>query len=303
MRILFFTQSSWSIASISQLMQKHQIVGIITKKDGPKSNVQLLDFANVNQIEVLEWDKKNGEELGIWIKKEKIEIGLSFGFSYKIPKAIFDSFDHGVVNIHFGKLPTYAGPDPLFWTIKNQEKLVTLTFHKIDENWDAGELLSESSIPIFPGEPYGLLASRVSITAAQRLTDFLDNPSGHESKKLEQNSSPFSKPTEMEITIDWKTQKADEIEALVNAANPSYGGAITIFRETQVRILEVSPASVDIPGIFGPGSIVYSDPNYGIFILCGDFQYLRINILQLDGTIVSGQKIAAMGVNPHEKLG
>jgi len=44
---------------------------------------------------------------------------------------------------------------------------------------------------------------------------FLDTPSGHESKKLEQKiPRHFLSQQKCEITIDWKTQKADEIGKL-----------------------------------------------------------------------------------------
>jgi methionyl-tRNA formyltransferase len=89
---------------------------------------------------------------------------------------------------------------------------------------------------------------------------------------------------------------------LVNAANPNYSGAITTFRGSQIRILEVSPADVNVTGIFSPGTIVYADATYGVFVLCADFKYLRINIFQLDGTIITGSKLAALGIRPYEQM-
>jgi methionyl-tRNA formyltransferase len=303
MRVLIFTQNAWSIPLFSELLQKHQVLGIVTKKQGPKSNIQLLDFSKTNQIEILEWDNRKINEISEWVRNEKVQLGISFGFSYKIPKVLFECFEHGVVNIHFGKLPKYAGPDPLFWTIKNEEKILNLSFHRIDEDWDAGELLLEVPISLFPGEPYGLLASRVSIYTAQIFDEFLQNFLIHPGKKIPPNRNPLVKPSQSELTINWENQKADEIEALVNAANPSYGGAITIFRGNPIRVLEVSPANLDIDGIFTSGTIVYSDPNYGFFVICSDKNYLRLNILQLDGTIISGQKLSAMEIMVNEKLG
>jgi methionyl-tRNA formyltransferase len=48
---------------------------------------------------------------------------------------------------------------------------------------------------------------------------------------------------------------------------------------------------------------VYADSANGMFVLCSDFKYLRVNILQLDGTIITGGKLAALGIGLNEKLG
>ena len=59
---------------------------------------------------------------------------------------------------------------------------------------------------------------------------------------------------------------------------------------------------MNVPGNITPGTIVYADTNYGIFVLCSDLKYLRINIFQLEGTVITGIKLAALGVKPNERL-
>lgn len=303
MKIVFFTQSNWSIPTISHFKEIHELVGVVTKSAGDKSNGFLLDYLKKENIPILDWDNSDFENLASHLKVLQVEIGISFGFSYKIPPVIFETINGGVYNVHYGKLPEFAGPDPLFWAIKQEEKVVTISVHRINEHWDSGELMIEFPIPIFPGEPYGLLASRLSVAFPQKLASYFSGQIQFDKKAIKENLNAQSKPDERILTIDWKKQRADEIEALINASNPSYGGAITSFRGNPIKLLEVSPADVNITGIFSPGSIVYSDPNYGIFVLCADMKYLRINILQIEGTIISGQKLAAMGVNTYEKLG
>lgn len=302
MRIVIFTQSLWSLPSIQKLVQNNQVEGIvIPNKEVPDREV-LLGISNNLNLEIYRWDGKELDEIRNWLEKRQADRGLSFGFSYKIPREIFENFQFGVLNVHYGKLPKYAGASPLFWTLKNKEKFVTITYHQINENWDAGRMVSEVNVPIFPGEPIGLLASRLSTLAGNEITQALEKLELEDGYLIEPNHNVFPRPKEKDLTIDWKKQTADEIEFLVNACNPHFGGAITNFRENQIRILEVSPAEVNVTGIFTPGTIVYADSNYGVFVLCSDYKYLRINILQLDGTIISGQKLAALGVRANEKM-
>ncbi|SFB46102.1 methionyl-tRNA formyltransferase [Algoriphagus aquimarinus] len=302
MRIVIFTQSIWSIPSIQQLALNKQISGIVLPQKDFQNQEMLMEVAINFGLEIFRWDGQDQVEIGAWIATLNVDRGVSFGFSYKIPKAIFESFEWGVLNVHYGKLPKYAGAAPLFWTLKNGEKSAVISFHKIDENWDAGILVSESIVPIFPGEPYGFLASRLSVLAGKELLKALDKLPLSEGELLTPNEYPFPRPKEEDLTIDWKTQSADEVEFLVNAANPNYGGAITTFRGSQIRILEVSPAEVNIEGVFSAGTIVYADATYGVFVLCADYKYLRINIFQMDGTIITGPKLAALGVRSYEQM-
>jgi len=302
MRIVIFTQSIWSIPSIQQLALNKQLLGVVIPQKDFQNQEMLMEVANNFGLDIFRWDGKDLEEIGEWLTNLKADRGVSFGFSYKIPKAIFASLEWGVLNVHYGKLPKYAGAAPLFWTLKQGEKSAVISFHKIDENWDAGVLILESVAPIFPGEPYGLLASRLSVLAGKELLKALDKLPLSEGEVLTPNESPLPRPKEEDLTIDWKSQSADEVEFLVNAANPNYSGAITTFRGSQIRILEVSPAEVNVVGIFSPGTIVYADATYGVFVLCADYKYLRINIFQIDGTIITGSKLAALGIRPYEQM-
>ncbi len=302
MKILFFTESNWCIPAISQIKYTDEIIGVVTNKEGSKSNKFLIEFLVKEELNILDWENSKLDKIQELVKEQEIELGICFGFSFKIPEEIYSIFKFGIVNVHFGKLPKYAGPAPLFWTLKNQEKFLTISIHQIDRNWDAGNLLVEEELPIYPGEPFGLLASRASLVTVEKLQKLISTFSTVKQIPLELNNSPLKRPSDSDLTIDWKNQKANEIESLINASNPSYGGAISYFRGSPIRILEVSPADVNIPGIFSPGSIVYADPNQGVFVICGDYNFLRINILQLESTIISGQKLAALGVKVYEKF-
>jgi methionyl-tRNA formyltransferase len=49
----------------------------------------------------------------------------------------------GCVNRHAGKLPFYRGIEPVFFAFLNGESSATITYHKMDEKIDGGEILWE----------------------------------------------------------------------------------------------------------------------------------------------------------------
>ncbi|MDN3202505.1 methionyl-tRNA formyltransferase [Algoriphagus sediminis] len=302
MKVLFFTNSIWSLSSLYQLSITTQLGGVVVTERDAKKRTELVEAMESQKWDIIPWS--NDGDLVQIIQDQKIDLGLMLGFKKLIPKHIIDAFPKGVINIHFGSLPKYAGPDPLFWTLKNGEKQNEITFHQIDENWDSGIALSKKIVQIFPGENYGLLGARLANTVALELPRLLTSiESGLDGiGDIPINPKPLGKPTGEEIRIDWRKQSSQEIEYLVNACNPAYGGAITSFRGGIIRIMEVSPADMDNQGAFSPGSIIYSDGTYGVFVLCSDFKCLRINILKVDQSYISSQKFAALGVTTKDIL-
>lgn len=64
---------------------------------------------------------------------------ISCIFPTKIPYGFYNGIK--AINIHPGKLPDYAGPNPYFWTLANNEKETALTFHLISDKFDNGDIL------------------------------------------------------------------------------------------------------------------------------------------------------------------
>ncbi len=302
MKVLFISNSVWSLSSIHQLVVNHQFKGLVVNQTDFDQKTELVQAAKSQNWEIIPWS--NDEDLIRQIQTQSAELGIMLGFKNLIPKTTIEAFPKGIINIHFGRLPDYAGPDPLFWILKNGDRNVEITYHFIDENWDAGIEISQKTVQVFPGENYGLLGARLANIVALELPKILEliNSGLTRDNRIALNPKPKGKPKPDDVRIDWKNQSSEEIEHLVNACNPAYGGAITIYKGSQIRILEVSPADLENQGVFSPGGIVYSDSTYGIFVLCADFKCLRINLLKFEGSYISSQKFSALGVKAHEKF-
>jgi len=135
--------------------------------------------------------------------------------------------------------------------------------------------------------------------AVQRINTLRDGELTHQ---VEDNLSYAPALSLNDLKINWERQSAREIEQLVNAANPDYGGAATVLRGQTIRILEVSRAELNGAGGHLPGTIVYADLNHGIFVGCNNSEYLRINVTQSSEGILSGFKLASLGVSAGERL-
>lgn len=74
----------------------------------------------------------------------------------------------GALNVHYGKLPEYAGRHTHQWAIRNGERTFTTTLHWMAEKVDAGGIALERTIEILP-EDSGLSLLRKWLDDAARI--------------------------------------------------------------------------------------------------------------------------------------
>lgn len=237
-----------------------------------------------------------------WLQDRSPDLVIVYGFSLKIPEEVLSIPKYGFLNIHFGKLPENRGPDPLFWSIKKGEKQTAITIHQMDEDWDTGKILLEESIPITQGETAGMVNSKMNFTLVrliEKALPLVQNPENYKTQSTEKKYN--RRPSDIETTINWEEQTADEIENLINACNPKYGGATTYYQGSPIKIIEVSPA--DCPDTLidkSPGEIVHIHPQEGLFVYCKDKKLLRANIIHSDAGVLTGQKYFYLGVQQNQ---
>lgn len=76
----------------------------------------------------------------------KDSVGISFGEGLFFKNYHIQKFDHGIWNIHTGKLPDNRGRHPIAWSFFNNDEKFYITIHKINEELDQGELLYDDYI-------------------------------------------------------------------------------------------------------------------------------------------------------------
>jgi len=155
-------------------------------------------------------------------------------------------------------------------------------------------------VPFLRGENWGICNARytpIAFDMVVKLTNNLLQYDGASPVTQAANSevSYYSKPGIEDLLIRWDSYTAESIENLVNAANPSAGGAVTLLKQQLVNILEVSPVDgLGSDGIKG-GTVIHADGT-GLYVQCFDKGILRINILKMNEGFLTGFKLAALGV-------
>lgn len=306
LKVILFSNSYLSLPTLGQLITHQQIAGIVLPDRMHQENAEIMQIATAQGIPVKIISKEGlKEELPLWLNGQGCEAILTATFPWKLPEEIIGLPAKGAFNIHFGELPARRGADPVFMTIKDGDKEACISIHEMSKELDAGAVVLSHKVPHIPGETWGILAGKLSIAAASLADQLLLAIEGGTLAPVPQPAEDKTwhpRPDEEMLSIHWDTDEANTIEALVNACNPSYGGAKTFLKGAPVQILEVTPADVNDAPIAKPGTIVYADQQYGIFVLCKDYNFLRITTLNTRQGILSGNKMAALGIKAGDQF-
>lgn len=248
---------------------------------------------------------KLSEELTALIGRCEADVVFVITFPWKLSIEVLGQPPKGCVNFHPGILPQYRGADPIFWQLRNREAEIGLSVHRMTEAVDEGPLLLTRTIPAMPGETYGTLHKRLGLLTADCILQTLQQIENEVSGQAQpmHESRYFKKPIKNQVTINWQTQGAEEIEALVNAGNPKYNGAFTHLRGMEMTLLEVSVADVtNPPADIAPGTVIYADALYGLIAACKGGKFLRINIICIPEGYFSGPKLFNLGFGPGDRF-
>jgi methionyl-tRNA formyltransferase len=256
-------------------------------------------------IHFLNKETLNDEIISL-LKNYEADTIIVITFPWKLSKVVLSIPLNGCFNYHPGLLPKYKGADPIFWQIKNMEKNVGLTLHVMTPEIDAGPIVMTQELMLIPGETYGILIQRIALQISETIlkaTEYIAE-GNFKTQDVAFKAIYEKRPTKEQLQIDWNNQSATEIEALINASNPKYNGAYTIFRGIELAILEVSPADLNNgPEKIQPGTIVYADVLYGLVVACKDNQFLKINIVCMQEGYLTGSKLFSMGFRTGEIFG
>lgn len=300
----------WPLLSILEpLIQRDWLVGLATETGDNELVVGMQRIAQDFHLTYTALTKATlSGQLRDWICESKPDVVLVSVFSRKIPASLLAIPRYGFFNIHYGLLPYYRGPDTIFWHIRNQDSVGGFTIHKMDADWDTGAIAHLHPVPIEPEDTHGLFTHKLAQHIPPATLQFLANlaEQGNALPLLEQDSSQaryWSTPCFHDLCINWAHQSSTEINSLVRACNPRYGGAIAFLRGIPLHVLQVSPVELTSSPVREPGKIAVASPEAGIVVCCQDRAFLRLDAVQLQEGWYTGNKLPALcGIQVGEKL-
>ena len=118
------------------------------------------------------------------LNKSKIDIIFLAGYLKKMPEKIIKEYKNKIFNIHPALLPKYGGKGMYGINvhkavIEAKEKETGITIHKVDENYDNGQIIKQTTVTVKPEDTPEELAARVlekeHIFIVETLSEIVEN--------------------------------------------------------------------------------------------------------------------------------
>ncbi|HAF07732.1 MAG: methionyl-tRNA formyltransferase [bacterium] len=154
---VFIGNDNISLKFLEKIIDKKKPYYIITGEDrisgrGRKLNPSpLVDIAKKHSVEILKTSNPNSFDFIKTLKEKKIpDFFLLFSFGYILKKDFLEIPKRMSVNIHPSLLPKYRGAAPINRVIMDGEKKSGVTFFRMDETLDGGDIIFQESFELKP---------------------------------------------------------------------------------------------------------------------------------------------------------
>tara|TARA_X000001036_G_scaffold187291_1_gene176579 strand:- start:449 stop:1372 length:924 start_codon:yes stop_codon:yes gene_type:complete len=228
-----------------------------------------LEFRTPNYL------KDNSEEYE-YFKNINADLAIVVAYGQIIPKEFLSLTKKGFINIHASILPKWRGAAPIQRSIINLDKQTGISVMKIAEKLDTGPVCNTYKIELDNNLNASDVADKLSLLAAEKILDNVDDILDDKAKFIEQNHSEAtyaSKIQKVEGEINWN-KNAKNIIGKINGLHP-VPGAFFIFKGERYKILKAEISN----GIGKPGEII---SDY-LEVVCGDKSSIKIKEIQRQG--------------------
>lgn len=286
MRVVFMGTPDFAVPTLEALIEKHEVVGVVTQPDKRKGRGKAMAFSPVkekaleHEIPVYQPVKVREEAFVQILRELDPEVIVVAAFGQILPESILNMPKYGCINVHASLLPKYRGAAPIQWSVIDGEKETGVTIMYMEKGLDTGDMIEHVVVPIDAKETGESLHDKLAVAGGPLLLDVLAKLENGTAVRTPQNDadSCYAKMLTKDLgKIDWN-KDAVSIERLIRGLN-SWPSAYTAFYDKTLKIwdADVEEGSSDAQ----PGTVVKVTPD-ALYVQTGK-NLLKLNEVQIQG--------------------
>ena len=173
------------------------------KKKELKTPVGL--FGEKNNLPTLYPDNLNKPKFQEELKALNADIFFIYAYGKILPKEIINLPKYGVINLHCSLLPKWRGAAPIQRALLNKDSITGITFFKIDEHLDTGNIIRSYDYNIQGDDDSLSLQDKLTDLAIENIEDIFEiNLNKSEFKKQNNDLVSYAKKlSKDESLISW----------------------------------------------------------------------------------------------------
>jgi methionyl-tRNA formyltransferase len=191
------------------LQQGYEFAAIYTGENGEFSD-KVIEFAHKNGIQLC-FDKPTAEHMQDWVE-QGVELFFSAEYPWKIPVPKQLKY---AVNHHPTLLPEGRGMTPLPHLLLQYPQHAGITLHKLDNQFDTGDILLQQPILLDELEDFDSLSAKIYQQSPALLTTLLQNIENvYLNAKTQGEGCVWPMITKQQQSLDWRQSTADLLKQL-----------------------------------------------------------------------------------------
>ncbi len=273
-KIVFMGTPDFAVPSLTALMERHDVLGVVTQPDRPAGRKRSLRESPIKVlardagIPVIQpqriRDSASMVALGAW----DADLYVVAAYGQILPQALLDLPSQGTVNVHASLLPRWRGASPIQAAIRAGDRQSGATIMLVEAGLDTGPLLAKRALPLASDETSQSLHDKLALLGAELLAETLPRYLCGAIEPQAQDSSLATYAPQIkkeEGSINWACS-ASAIERLVRAFTP-WPGAYTSWRGRQLRILAGNrgEGSAEIGQVILQGDLIAIGTGAGLY--------------------------------------
>lgn len=296
MRIGIISDSDSLIPLVYTLaVQKLQVCIYFVPSNDSFINQKVRAFAKQINLAITE-ERNKDRDLYIWLNKNTFDVSFIIGYKHfiKMDKLHYNT---QLFNIHFSPLPSFRGPTPVFWQLKQGVEKLGLCIHRLSDKFDAGEVVwikDTMNYEYFNCKLATQLLSQLCVEGALSVVRLITN--GMPVPAIDRSHikpTCQKRPGLIDVLINWQEMDAVEICNLIRACNPWNKGAITSFKGQEVKLMDALVVKHDRGEADKAGTVVKCDMDF--FVQCRDNRLIKINMLFFQDSYIASYQCSSMG--------
>jgi methionyl-tRNA formyltransferase len=248
-KIIFMGTPEFSLLPLKALMEDEEIEvqTVITQEDAKVGRKQILTpppvkvLALANGIPVLQPPTlKGNNQIADVLKALHPDFMVVVAFGQILPKEILKIPKYGCINIHGSLLPKYRGASPIEEALVNGDAETGISFIKMEEGLDSGDILLMLRIKIAPEDNDTTLREKLSALGGTQLPYLLKDIKDGILTPIPQNHSQATfcrKIKKEDGLIDLKKMSAREIINKIRAYTP-WPSCFLMINNKKLKILK-----------------------------------------------------------------
>lgn len=315
MKICFFGSAPIAVETLNTLLTSQlSVSAVFTQPDRPAGRGSKMHMTAVKEralelgLPVYTPEKLKDPATIEALAKYQPDLVVVVAYGRLIPKCLLDVPRFGFINLHASILPKYRGAAPVPYAILNNEHETGVTVFRLNERFDAGDILAIERLPILPTDTSETVLRKLAPIGAKLVCSVVGQLEAgwtHPIVQTEPLATHAPKIDKEEGLLDWNETPV-KIDCRVRAFQPwplcycFLGEGEQRKRLCLLQVAEHQPGA----GHHAPGEIVAANPHDGLIVACGERKAISILRLKPEGRkeMSAADFLRGAHLHPGQKL-